>query len=98
MTICNDVQSESTEVLVQDFTQAISSRGLEAVAILFLEMHKPLCGLLQAGVVPFLQPFSKPFGVELAQTKLMQILQDQDAVEDFICALERSAEQKKGNA
>jgi len=84
----DDASPEETEALVDKCAEEISKRKLQAAAILFLEMHKPLANvggnLALVGspfLVPFLglqnvnnytQVFSKPENVE----KLIQRLEE----------------------
>ncbi len=90
--------SAASSVELENLAEEISARGLEAVTILLLEMHKPLVGLIHSAIVPFLDPFVKPFGFELLRSKLVRALQDQESVEEFICLLEEKARFRKSGA
>lgn len=86
--LMDDASPDETEALVDKCAQEISKRKLQAAAILFLEMHKPLAnigGNLAIVGSPFLVPFlglqnvgnytrvfSKPENVE----KLIQRLEE----------------------
>jgi len=56
----NELTEEETEAILEKAAEQIRKRRLEAPAIMALEMHKPLAGIMgSAGVVfaPFLVPF-----------------------------------------
>jgi cytosine/adenosine deaminase-related metal-dependent hydrolase len=56
----NELTEEEVEAMVERAATEISRRGLETVAILFLEMHKPLANVIAHGALAF-SPFMMPF-------------------------------------
>lgn len=83
----NDQPDEKTEELLDKCANEIRRRKLEAPAILFLEMHKPLSNVMaHAGLAaaPFLVPL---FGFDFIND-YSNLLQKRDNVERLICKLE----------
>ncbi len=83
----NDLSEDNTQELLDKCAGEIRRRQLEAPAILFLEMHKPLSNVLaHAGlaVSPFLVPL---FGFDF-MNDYSNLLQKRDNVERLICMLE----------
>lgn len=83
----NELSEEETQALLEKCDKEIRRRGLEAPAILFLEMNKPLHNVLaHTGLAasPFLVPF---FGFDFVND-YSNLLQKRDNVERLICMLE----------
>ncbi len=83
----NELSEEQTQSLLEKCDNEIRKRGLEAPAILFLEMNKPVANVMaHAGlaVSPFLVPF---FGFDFVND-YSNLLQKRDNVERLICMLE----------
>jgi hypothetical protein len=85
-------------MLNQSFADQLASRivnsGLEAPAIFFLELHKPLAtfgGLVAAFVEPLAMPF---FGAERVR-EFRELIEDRDRLEQFIRCIESKAAAKR---
>ncbi|MBI1333727.1 MAG: hypothetical protein GC165_12705 [Armatimonadetes bacterium] len=83
----NDLTAEETDKLLGKCAAEIRRRKLEAPAIAFLEMHKPIANVFaHAGLAtaPFLVPL---FGFDFIND-YSNLLQKRDNVERLICMLE----------
>jgi len=81
---------------IERLSERIVRRGLETPAILFLEMHKPLCFFASQGVLfamPLLGAFLEPREVE----QLARLLDSQDNVDRLIARIDDlAAAREKG--
>jgi hypothetical protein len=84
-----DLTEEETEALIQKAADEIRKRKLEAPAILFFEMHKPLAYIgATAGLV--FAPFAVPFlGYDFVND-YSRLLADRSNVERLIRKLEQN--------
>ena len=79
--------TEETETLLQKAAEEIRRRKLEAPAILFFEMHKPISNVmahLTVASAPMLVPF---LGFDFVN-QYSNLLRKRDNVERLICMLE----------
>ena len=84
----NELTEEETQALLDKCANEIRRRQLEAPAIAFLEMHKPITNVFaHAGLTmaPFLVPL---FGFDFVND-YSNLLQKRDNVERLICMLEK---------
>lgn len=91
----NDLSEEETQKLLDKCADEIRRRRLEAPAILFLEMHKPLSNIFahtSLAVAPFLVPL---FGFDFIND-YSNLLQKRDNVERLICMLEKPQTEPAG--
>lgn len=89
----DELTEEQTEALLEKCSHEIRRRQLEAPAIVFLEMHKPICNVFaHAGLsaAPFLVPL---FGFDFVND-YSNLLQKRDNVERLICMLEIARDEK----
>lgn len=85
----DELTEEQTQELLDKCSNEIRRRQLEAPAIVFLEMHKPLSNVFaHAGMAsaPFLVPL---FGFDFVND-YSNLLQKRDNVERLICMLEEA--------
>ena len=90
----NELTEEETQALLDKCSNEIRRRQLEAPAIVFLEMHKPLSNVFaHAGMAsaPFLVPL---FGFDFVND-YSNLLRKRDNVERLICMLEVAREDSK---
>ena len=90
----DELTEEQTQELLDKCANEIRRRQLEAPAIVFLEMHKPLSNVFaHAGMAsaPFLVPL---FGFDFVND-YSNLLQKRDNVERLICMLEEAREETK---
>lgn len=90
----DELTEEQTQELLDKCANEIRRRQLEAPAIVFLEMHKPLSNVFaHAGMAsaPFLVPL---FGFDFVND-YSNLLQKKDNVERLICMLEIAREESK---
>jgi hypothetical protein len=90
----NELTEEETQALLDRCANEIRRRQLEAPAIVFLEMHKPISNVFaHAGLTmaPFLVPL---FGFDFVND-YSNLLQKRDNVERLICMLEEIRAEKK---
>ncbi len=93
----NELSEEKRKELIRKAANQVIKRGLETPAVLFLEMHKPLCNVgVNAAIVfaPFLVPF---LGFDRINEYTM-LLQKKENVEALICEIESSAKRTKEEA
>lgn len=86
----SELTEEETEALIAKATDLVSKRRLQAPAVMFLEMHKPLSNIAaNAGVAlaPFLVPF---FGFDNVND-FSRFLTKRENVERLIQSIEQSA-------
>lgn len=84
---------EETRKVIDDLAEGIVKRGMEAPAILFLEMNKPLAGIAGQGLVvamPFLGPIFGP----AKMATYSRFLQTRENVERLIQRIEELADKK----
>ncbi len=89
----NELTEEETQALLDKCSNEIRRRQLEAPAIVFLEMHKPISNVFaHAGLslAPFLVPL---FGFDFVND-YSNLLQKRDNVERLICMLEEARSEK----
>jgi hypothetical protein len=89
----NEQTEEETQALLDKCANEIRRRQLEAPAIVFLEMHKPVSNVFaHAGLsmAPFLVPL---FGFDFVND-YSNLLQKRDNVERLICMLEEARSEK----
>ena len=84
---------EEKENLLQKVAKEITRRKLETPAILFLEMHKPLAGVVGHAAIAF-SPFIMPFLGFKSVDEYSQFFSDRQNVERLIQALEQSRLEK----
>ena len=93
----NEQTEEETQALLDKCANEIRRRQLEAPAIVFLEMHKPVSNVFaHAGLsmAPFLVPL---FGFDFVND-YSNLLQKRDNVERLICMLEEARSEKSNVA
>ena len=89
----NELTEEETQALLEKCSNEIRRRQLEAPAIVFLEMHKPLSNVfahIGMASAPFLVPL---FGFDFVND-YSNLLQKRDNVERLICMLEKARSEK----
>lgn len=82
-----DTVLENSDTLLGKLASEIKSRRLEAPVVFFLEMHKPLFGLLQSATTisaPILSALIGPQKLE----RVEELMQDRKNVEKLIRLLE----------
>ena len=90
----DELTEEQTQALLDKCANEIRRRQLEAPAIVFLEMHKPVSNVFaHAGLTlaPFLVPL---FGFDFVND-YSNLLQKRDNVERLICMLEVARSEKE---
>ena len=75
------------EAIIERFTQRIESWGLQAPAILFLEINKPF-SFLASQLLLLSQPVFRPFGKGQVVSDWASALEDRDTVDLIIHRLE----------
>ena len=93
----NELTEEETQVLLDKCAGEIRRRELEAPAIVFLEMNKPISNVfahLGLASAPFLVPL---FGFDFIND-YSNLLRKRDNVERLICMLEKPREDKQSKA
>jgi len=88
---------EDLAKLVDDFARAIVRRGLEAPAIMFLEMNKPLSYIAGQGVI-VATPLIAPLVGADRMGRFSRFLQSPDNIERLIQRIEELVEEKKERA
>lgn len=90
--------SEQTTDIKQKLDQAarwVVERGLEAPILFFLELHKPLGGLMHNGAI-FLQPLGAPlFGTE-RMAALRGLFESEENIEHFMQLIESYSLAQRG--
>jgi hypothetical protein len=82
-----DLTDQETEALLTKLEDQIRRRKLEAPAIMFLEMNKPLSRVAGNAMIVF-TPFLAPFvGLDNVHN-YSRLLMDRENVEKLICRLE----------
>jgi hypothetical protein len=82
-----DLTDQEAEALMAKLEEQIRKRKLEAPAIMFLEMNKPLTRITANAMIVF-TPFLAPFvGLDNVHN-YSRLLMDRDNVERLICRLE----------
>ena len=92
----DELTEEETQALLEKCSNEIRRRQLEAPAIVFLEMHKPISNVFaHAGLsmAPFLVPL---FGFDFVND-YSNLLQKRDNVERLICMLEEARAENKAS-
>ena len=85
-----DLTEQETVVLLAKLEDQIRKRKLEAPAILFLEMNKPISRLAGSAMIVF-TPFLAPFvGLDNVHN-YSRLLMDRENVEKLVCRLETEA-------
>lgn len=90
------VPTEGSEALIEAVAQRIAAYGLEEVAILFLEMHKPLSFLLGQSLLvasPFVAPF---LGWERVEA-VAEMLSQRENIERLLQRLEELREERESS-
>jgi hypothetical protein len=83
----DDLTEQETEALLAKLEGQIRKRKLETPAILFLEMHMPLCRVLGNAMIVF-TPFLAPFvGIDNVHS-YSRLLMERKNVENLISRLE----------
>lgn len=85
-----ELSEEQEQSLVDRLAKEIKTRKLEAPAILLLEMHKPLAGLIGHGMVAT-APFFAPFVGFDNVNDYSRLLGNRRSMEHLIQALEKPA-------
>lgn len=88
-----ELTPEQTEALLDKATLEFSKRGLQAPAILFFEMHKPLANVLGHASLAF-SPFLVPILGYGAVNDYSRLLSKRENVEALIQRLEGSVRPK----
>lgn len=86
----HEADAAALEVWIERLSGRIVRRGLETPAILFLEMHKPLCFFASQGVLfamPLLGAFLEPREIE----QLARLLDSQENVDRLIARIDELA-------
>ena len=78
---------EETENIVEKTASEIVRRGLQTPAILFLEMHKPLSGVMGHASVAF-APFALPFVGFDRYADLSRLISSRENVERLLQRIE----------
>ena len=82
-----EADAAAREAWIERLAQGVARRGLETPAMLFLEMHKPLCFFASQGLLfamPLLGGFLGPREVE----RLARLLDSQENVDRLIGRIE----------
>jgi len=94
MYIFQELDAEERKTLLEELARKIVDRGMETVAVMFLEAHKPVAFFAgQAMIVmsPFLVPLLGQDGLR----KYSQLLGDRENVELLIQRIEEIAEERR---
>lgn len=89
-----DASPEELSSMVDELARKVIGRRMEATAILFLEMHKPVAFLAGQSMIvasPFLVPLFGPDGVR----KYSQVLGSRENVELLIRRIEQLADERE---
>lgn len=90
-----ELTKEEETTLIQKLASEITRRGLQAPAVVFLEMHKPLSGLAMNGAIVF-SPFVAPFfGIDNVHN-YSRLLGNRDSVERLIREIESPRTPQEG--
>jgi hypothetical protein len=90
-----ELTEEQKTELIEKFVSEVEKRHLQAPAVLYLEMYKPLANVFSQAAVVF-SPFIIPFLGFNAVNDYSRLLSDRDTVERLIEAIELSAAKAKG--
>lgn len=88
------LSEEETQQFIDDVTTAVIKRKLEAPAVLFLEMHKPLNYIASQGLIVAM-PFLGPIIGHDRMAKFSRFLQNRDNVERLIQRIEDMSEERE---
>lgn len=78
----------SQEELARSLAGAVRRRGLQAPALLFLSLHRPLARVLANGLLLF-QPLGRPLGLDQPMGDLVHLLETAGGLAALEAELER---------
>lgn len=92
MTTCDSSQisDDQNVLLAKKLASCIVSLGLQVPAVLFLELHKPLCGILHTASLACAPLASPLFGAERIST-LSEFLTSSENIDLLIATIEMQA-------
>ena len=88
------LDEEEARKVIDDVATQVVKRGLEAPAILFLEMNKPITYIASQGLIVFM-PFLAPFFGTDKVGRYSRFLQKRENVERLIDRIEEMSEERR---
>ena len=89
-----ELPAQRREQLLDQATEWVVRKGLEAPVLLFLEMHRPLTTLASVGYTLSQPPLMLLFGFRRTE-ELRLLLSDRDNVEALMQRLERRSQERR---
>ena len=93
--LSGELPAERREALIEAAAEWVVRKGLEAPAVMFLEMHRPLATLAGAGYAFIQPPLMLMFGFRRTE-ELRLLLSDADSISALVDRIEKKSRRRAG--